>query len=579
VPEELRGTYAGLAHPATLEHLLGLGVTAVELLPVQARADEPQLARRGLRNYWGYNTLAFFAPSPGYAAAHRAVTRAAAQVSGDGENLVVAAATADDALVLVRETATTNAMTGEVVRSSSRGKAVLPAGVTSLVLDVAQANLYAGLVDGRIGWFRVDGGGTPAELLLSLPSPTPISALTLLIGDRSLVVGRTSGAIEVWFPLLRGKDRSLRHVRSFPALPAAVIALAPSPRGKGFLALDASGALSLMYSTSERVLWSGKAPVAEATAIAYAPKADGALVAGTRDAAALAIAAPHPEVSLKALFGKVWYEGYAQPEQAWQSSSGTEDFEPKLSLTPLLFGTLKGTFYSLLLAVPFGVLSAMYASQFLHPSLRRIVKPVVEIMASLPSVVLGFLAGLWLAPLLAHVLPALAVMVLVLPPTIVLAGLTWERWWRLAQAAEDLGYESLCRSDHLTGLGGESKRPSLETWVSLTDAGQFVTGQKIDFTGKNGIEILGGAKAEPLEGTFLVSEIDTAHSRVRLMDVVNRAPLKTQGTFAGSADVATYYLVGPNYFYFFIVVMSVMGVIFIFVAMAYKEKTHVRMDA
>jgi F420-dependent oxidoreductase-like protein len=47
-------------------------------------------------------------------------------------------------------------------------------------------------------------------------------------------------------------------------------------------------------------------------------------------------------------------------------------------------------------------------------------------------------------------------------------GLTWERWFRLAQAAEELGYESLCRSDHLTGLGGESKRPSLETWTSLT---------------------------------------------------------------------------------------------------------------
>ena len=47
-------------------------------------------------------------------------------------------------------------------------------------------------------------------------------------------------------------------------------------------------------------------------------------------------------------------------------------------------------------------------------------------------------------------------------------GLTWERWFRLAQTAEDLGYESLCRSDHLTGLGGASKRPSLETWTSLT---------------------------------------------------------------------------------------------------------------
>src|SRR5207237_8123532 len=47
-------------------------------------------------------------------------------------------------------------------------------------------------------------------------------------------------------------------------------------------------------------------------------------------------------------------------------------------------------------------------------------------------------------------------------------GLTWERWFRLAQAAEDLGYHSLCRSDHLTGLGGDSKRSSLETWTSLT---------------------------------------------------------------------------------------------------------------
>ena len=47
-------------------------------------------------------------------------------------------------------------------------------------------------------------------------------------------------------------------------------------------------------------------------------------------------------------------------------------------------------------------------------------------------------------------------------------GLTWERWRRLVQAAEDMSYESLCRSDHLTGLWGEAKRPSLETWTSLT---------------------------------------------------------------------------------------------------------------
>ena len=66
VPEPVRGTYAGLAHPAAVNRLRGLGVTAVELLPVQYIADEPALQRRGLVNYWGYSTLGFLAPHPGY---------------------------------------------------------------------------------------------------------------------------------------------------------------------------------------------------------------------------------------------------------------------------------------------------------------------------------------------------------------------------------------------------------------------------------------------------------------------------------------------------------------------------------
>ncbi|MEU2453125.1 glycogen debranching protein GlgX [Streptomyces sp. NPDC059558] len=66
IPEELRGTYAGLAHPAAIEHLTGLGVTAVELLPVHQFAHEDHLLRRGLRNYWGYNSVGYFAPHAGY---------------------------------------------------------------------------------------------------------------------------------------------------------------------------------------------------------------------------------------------------------------------------------------------------------------------------------------------------------------------------------------------------------------------------------------------------------------------------------------------------------------------------------
>ncbi len=69
VPAEIRGTYAALGHPAVLEHLRGLGVTTLELLPVHAFTDEPHLVRLGLSNYWGYNTLGFFAPHPAYAAA------------------------------------------------------------------------------------------------------------------------------------------------------------------------------------------------------------------------------------------------------------------------------------------------------------------------------------------------------------------------------------------------------------------------------------------------------------------------------------------------------------------------------
>jgi glycogen operon protein len=67
IPEQLRGTYAGLAHPATIEHLHRLGVTSVELLPVHAFMTEDRLRRLGLTNYWGYNTLNFFTPHAPYA--------------------------------------------------------------------------------------------------------------------------------------------------------------------------------------------------------------------------------------------------------------------------------------------------------------------------------------------------------------------------------------------------------------------------------------------------------------------------------------------------------------------------------
>ena len=71
IPEEIRGTYAAVAHPAIIDHLKSLGVTAIELLPVHEIVDDYFLVQKGLRNYWGYNTIGYFAPAGRYASRAR----------------------------------------------------------------------------------------------------------------------------------------------------------------------------------------------------------------------------------------------------------------------------------------------------------------------------------------------------------------------------------------------------------------------------------------------------------------------------------------------------------------------------
>lgn len=116
-----------------------------------------------------------------------------------------------------------------------------------------------------------------------------------------------------------------------------------------------------------------------------------------------------------------------------------------------------------------------------------------------------------------------------------------------------------------------------DTWVNIEGADSLVVGQKIDFGGKSGLEVVQpDGKTGPLEGTYLVKTIEPSSSRVELMDVVDRKPVATRGTFETGAKVETYRLVGPQYFLFFAIAMAIMGVLFVFVAMLYKEKTHLR---
>jgi phosphate transport system permease protein len=180
------------------------------------------------------------------------------------------------------------------------------------------------------------------------------------------------------------------------------------------------------YGTSGHTLLRLKAPEGHLHSVVFAPKADGVVLVSDQGAMGeWRLHNPHPEITLKTVFGKVWYEGYSEPAYVWQSTGGTDDFEAKFSLTPLIYGTLKGTFYALIFAVPMALLAAVYVSEFMHPTVKAYVKPVVEVMAALPSVVLGFLAGLWLAPLVERVVPGLFLLPLVLPICILGAYFAW----------------------------------------------------------------------------------------------------------------------------------------------------------
>jgi len=304
--------------------------------------------------------------------------------------------------------------------------------VTALVLDGRGETLSVGTADGHLYHWDVRETGHPVllEKRKVSPSGAAVTALAYLIGDRSLVIGTGTGEVSVWMPVRTTKESNqtqLQPIHRLAPHPGAVTGISPSQRDKGFITSDAHGGLYVHYSTSEQTLLRFHGDKAAILAVMFAPKANGAVaVTETGRIATYTIHNPHPETTFASLFQPVWYEGYERPEHVWQSSGATDDFEAKFGLTPLIFGTLKGTVYAMLLAVPFAVLGAIYTSMFMHPDLRAKIKPTIEIMAALPTVVLGFLAGLWMAPLLERIFPAVIAMFAVIPISVVLAALLWQ---------------------------------------------------------------------------------------------------------------------------------------------------------
>ncbi len=357
------------------------------------------------------------------------ITRLAYVSSPSGPITAAVVGLKDLVLVTVTET---KPLIGAPAKQEARRRIGLPVEgeITALALDGRGEDLFVGTSSGQV--IRVDlrdpsNPRVAGAVGATGRAGTGVSTMGFLIGDRTLVVGDISGGVSSWQLLQTdGGERRLVKIHDFTPHAGPVVAFAPSRRDKGFITADGAGMTRLHYGTTGQTLLEFQAEPDRINAVDFAPKADGIIAVDAAGRLAhWAVRNPHPEITLKSLFGKVWYEGYTEPEYVWQSTGGTDDFEAKFSLSPLIFGTLKGTFYALLFVIPLALLGALYTSQFMHPTLKGIVKPTVEVMAALPSVVLGFLAGLWLAPMVEKVVPGLFLMPIVTPLLILVAAYCW----------------------------------------------------------------------------------------------------------------------------------------------------------
>ena len=276
-----------------------------------------------------------------------------------------------------------------------------------------------------------------------------ISAAGLIFGNVSVVFTSRAGEQQVWsmYPQLQSDGKSLRRwgkIHDGEALAGAGEGIFAAEGNKCYVAV-AAGRLQLRNMTTGSLRWEGPAPAGTIRQLAFGANYD-RFTALTSDGHLHRwnVVDHHPEAAWSTFFGKIWYEGATGPAYTWQSSAGSDEFEAKYSLIPLFYGTVKGTFYALLFALPIALTAAIYVSQFLRPEYRQVVKPVMEIMASLPSVVLGFLAGLWLAPLVDPRLISLFCTVGILAPAALFAGFLWSALPQPVRRQVKPGMEFLC---------------------------------------------------------------------------------------------------------------------------------------
>jgi len=327
----------------------------------------------------------------------------------------------------------------------------------------------------------------------SSTEPQHLTSMALLSGSSSILIGNSAGKVTQWFEVATDNGRQFKSIRTFNVSDTeAVTAIYTEQYRKSFYTLTPSGELGAFYTTSEAELWRGQLTTSQPTAFAISPRADGLVIIDDKQLKIFSVENEHPEVTWSALWEEVWYEGYPEPEFIWQSTSGSDDFEGKFSLVPISFGTMKAAMYAMMFAVPIALSAAIYTAYFMTPGMRRKVKPTIELMEALPTVILGFLAGLWLAPIIENYLPAIAMLLIFLPVSVFLTAFVWHR---LSKEMKNKIPETwapilLVPVLIIAGASAFALSPVFETMFFGGDVRQYITNDLgIDFDQRNSLVV------------------------------------------------------------------------------------------
>ena len=318
--------------------------------------------------------------------------------------------------------------------------------VADILIDKDEHNLYLLSNNGYLGLFDISDKSAPALIQEQniVEQGQKITSAVFLNGDLSLMIGDSSGLVSQWSKVRDKLNHyAMQKIRVFKVSDKAVVLINPEQRRKGFVTVDEGGMMGIYHSTSEREMIKERIGQSASVAAAISPRANALLVQSDDGKISYwKVENEHPEVSLRSLWQEVWYESYPKPDYIWQSSSANSDFEPKYSLTPLVFGTLKAAFYAMLVAMPLALMGAIYTAYFMTPRMRQTVKPAIELMGALPTVILGFLAGLWLAPLIEEYLAGLFALLMIIPIGVMLFAYAWQYLPKNIQQSIPDGWEA-----------------------------------------------------------------------------------------------------------------------------------------